>query len=96
MVKATVPDGDRYRATVPDTLDLAERGSIALKALSEALDLQRDYEMCFLVRYGVRPPYMYHDAMTYNLPARPDERGRSRAHEGSRPVLPVQHHHLVV
>ena len=52
--------GDRYEATVPDTLDLADRAELALNGLGGSLDPARGYEMYFTVRYRARPPYMLH------------------------------------
>ena len=52
--------GDRYEATVPDTLDLSDRAALALNALGGTLDPERDYQMYWEVRYRVRPPYMRH------------------------------------
>ena len=40
-----------YEATVPDTLDLAERARVAVNALIEALDL--DCSPAFCPRYGI-------------------------------------------
>ena len=36
------PKGERYPATVPDTLDLAERAALAVNALTGAADPKRD------------------------------------------------------
>ena len=45
-------DGERYEATVPDTLDLAERAEIALNGLCRTVDPEDDYMMYFHVNYN--------------------------------------------
>ncbi|MBM3240005.1 hypothetical protein FJZ31_27275 [Candidatus Poribacteria bacterium] len=57
---------ERYETYVPDTLDLADRASLAINALTGALDPERSYEIYFVVRFSANPPYMYHD--TTGLP----------------------------
>jgi len=52
--------GQRYRATVPDTLDLADRAAVAINGLGGTIDSDLGYYMYFLVRYCSRPPYMSH------------------------------------
>ena len=43
--------GTRYEATVPDTLDLADRAEVSLRVLTGALDPELNYELYFYVRY---------------------------------------------
>lgn len=61
-----VPPGITYEATVPDTLDLAERARVALRCLTGALDpVDRDgvqYEMYFHVFIAANPAWMRHEA----------------------------------
>ena len=52
--------GERYEATIPDTLDLADRAELALNGLGGSLDPEQGYDMYFQARYRVRPPYMLH------------------------------------
>lgn len=52
--------GRRYRASVPDTLDLAERAALAINSLGGVIDPASHYQMYFLVRYAVKTPYMQH------------------------------------
>ncbi len=59
-VSTEVP-GSRYEATVPDTLDLADRAKISLNCLTGALDPESDYEIYFYTRFRANPPFMYHD-----------------------------------
>ena len=59
-IKAVSVEGERYAATVPDTLDLAERAAIAINGLGGTLDPQSDYDHFFRVTYSSKPPYMYH------------------------------------
>lgn len=53
-------DGERYEATVPNTLDLAERAELALNGLGGTVDPEREYNMYFWIHYYARPPYMMH------------------------------------
>ena len=59
LSKPTI-EGERYRATIPDTLDLADRTELALNGLGGSLDPELDYEMYFWIRYAAQPAYMYH------------------------------------
>jgi len=52
--------GKRYQASIPDTLDLAERAALAINGLGGVIDPALHYQMYFLVRYAVRTPYMRH------------------------------------
>jgi len=61
---------ERYEAEVPDTLDLAERARIAINALTRQFDPELDYEICEVVRFNVRPPYMYHTVGDHLLQAK--------------------------
>ena len=53
-------EGERYQATIPDTLDLADRTELALNGLGGSLDPELDYELYFWIRYTAQPAYMYH------------------------------------
>lgn len=57
---AKIPQGIRYRDKVPDTLDLAERASFALNALTGLLDPDVKFEQYFEVVFTSNPPYMRH------------------------------------
>ncbi|MBI4585220.1 MAG: glycoside hydrolase family 127 protein [Planctomycetes bacterium] len=59
-VPAEVP-GTWYEATVPDTLDLAERAEIALNVLTGALDPNYNYEIFFHTTFKAQPPFMGHE-----------------------------------
>ena len=54
--------GERYQATVPDTLDLAERAAVALNGLGGMIDPSLGHHMFFAVKYCSNPPYMSHFA----------------------------------
>ncbi len=56
-----IPPGERYAATIPNTLDLAERARIALNGLAGSLDPEGIHEMYFIMGLGCRPPFMYKD-----------------------------------
>lgn len=55
-----VPEGNRYEAEVPDTLDLADRARRAINGLTRAVDPEHDYEHYFLTMYMKNPPEMWH------------------------------------
>lgn len=57
---AMVPEGKYYEATVPDTLDLAERARLALAGLLNFLDPSRSYELFQMGHFNTRPAYMSH------------------------------------
>ena len=50
--------GERYQAVVPDTLDLAERASIAINALAGRFSPDFDYENYEISVIYARPPFM--------------------------------------
>jgi hypothetical protein len=54
------PAGLSYEATVPDTLDLAERGRLAARGLTNFLDPDRLYEPYQIAFFNSDPPYMSH------------------------------------
>ena len=60
-----IPAGSSYDASVPDTLDLAERARLALRCLTGTLDpADRDgvqYEIYFHVTFAANPAWMGHD-----------------------------------
>ncbi|MBM4030798.1 MAG: hypothetical protein FJ291_03335 [Planctomycetes bacterium] len=53
-------DGTRYQATVPDTLDLAERAALAIRGLGGIMDPAMGYMPFWSIQYATRTPYMYH------------------------------------
>ena len=52
--------GESYEATVPDTLDIAERARFALNALNETTNPEADYEVYWIVAFRSNPPHMFH------------------------------------
>jgi len=52
--------GARYQATVPDTLDLAERGAMALRALTQLADPESRYEVYLCAHMDQKPAFMSH------------------------------------
>jgi hypothetical protein len=54
------PEGMYYRAEVPDTLDLAERGRLAVRGLINFADPDRSYEPYQIGRFNSQPAYMSH------------------------------------
>jgi hypothetical protein len=59
-IEVPLPQGRRYRDRVPDTLDLAEHGRLALNGVLGSLNPNLDYECAFLTFFDARPPYMLH------------------------------------
>jgi hypothetical protein len=59
-VKPPVYEGNYYETLVPATLDLAERASLAVNALTESLDPEYDYELYWIVDLLAPQPAMYH------------------------------------
>ena len=53
--------GSRYQAKVPDTLDLADRAALAVRALTVSTDPDTNAEMYCYIYFGAKPPMMYHD-----------------------------------
>ena len=53
--------GKRYPASVPDTLDLAERARFAVNGLTGPTNQDADYELYWALVLGNNPPYMYND-----------------------------------
>ena len=56
--EAAAPISSRYEAKVPDTLDLAARGSLALRSLTNAADPKFFYETCQGAHLDHKTPYM--------------------------------------
>jgi hypothetical protein len=55
---ALKPSGVRYRAVVPDTLDLAERARLAVHGLTSFLDERANYAPYGHTFYDANPPYL--------------------------------------
>jgi hypothetical protein len=55
-VRVVPPQGERYRVLAPDTLDLAERGKLAIDALTRLTEPEVDYEIYFWLDYNTDPP----------------------------------------
>ena len=53
-------EGERYADTVPDTLDLVERGELALHGMCNTVDPDNEALMFFEVHFCHRPPMMRH------------------------------------
>ncbi len=51
-------EGETYEATVPDTLDLAERARLAVNGLTEPTNPLADYEIYSIVYFRTNPPSM--------------------------------------
>ena len=58
-----LPDytGSRCEVMVPDTLDLQDRASLAVHALTEPTDPEADYEIYMQSSFIHHPPMMQHD-----------------------------------
>ena len=53
--------GARYRDSVPDTLDLAERAALAVHGLTAMTDAEYDAELYWMAYLSRKPPLMLHD-----------------------------------
>jgi hypothetical protein len=54
--------GKSYRATVPDTLDLAEMARLAVTGMAGVSDLSNNAEVYWRAEFGWQKPVMLHDA----------------------------------
>ena len=52
--------GKRYQATIPDTLDLAERAELAINGLGGTIDPNLDYLPFGIIHWTDRHPHMQH------------------------------------
>ena len=52
--------GERYEATVPDTLDLAERAALAVNGLTGPTNPDADYELYWWGHFRSNPPWIKH------------------------------------
>ncbi len=53
--------GTRYEATIPDTLDLAERAAQSVHVMTASTDPQANAEIYWRANFGWKPQCMYHD-----------------------------------
>ena len=58
-VRLPAYEGKRYQASLPDTLDLAERARLAVNGLTGPTNPEADYELYFSLVLGNNPPFMY-------------------------------------
>lgn len=54
------PEGDRYEAVVPDTLDLADHARLAINGIGGTLDPNMDFLPFGLVHWTSKTPHMQH------------------------------------
>jgi hypothetical protein len=59
-----LPDGERYHAQVPDTLDLADRMSLAINALTKAWNPKEKWAHSLDVDFSHRPEILYPSHVT--------------------------------
>lgn len=57
-VESLRPHGTSYEATVPNTLDLAERAKLSVHALTAFLNARQNYAPYGHAYFNVRVPYM--------------------------------------
>ena len=60
QVKLQAPSGDRYEATVPDTLDLAHRAELALRGIAGLTDSNNGYQQWHIINWASNPPNLIH------------------------------------
>jgi len=87
------PEGKRYEAMVPDTLDLAYRAELAINCLTGALDPERGYELYLGVHFANNPPFMHHEAsgLPTNNPKFAESLAMMRVMSGSQQNLDIEH-----
>jgi hypothetical protein len=56
--------GERYNASAPDTLDLADRMALIINALTNVWYPDERWAQCFLVDFSQRPPVLYPSHIT--------------------------------
>lgn len=78
-IRSQIPDvaipacnGAHYAERIRDTLDLAERGRLALNALTSISDPEADYEIYLHLSMFNNPPTMIHDFSDWCQPGRVD------------------------
>jgi hypothetical protein len=59
------PEGERYTAVVPGTLDLTRHADIGLNGLSGILDPKANYEFWWGISFAVCPPTLEYDARSF-------------------------------
>ena len=59
-IKLPAYKGQRYEATVPDTMDFAERAVLAVNGLTKPTDANADYELYWWAYFKNNPPWMKH------------------------------------
>jgi hypothetical protein len=65
---AAPPVGESYEATVPATLDLAERGALALNSLTQMLDRERGHGLYAGTVFGANPAYLFRGGDYLDVP----------------------------
>jgi hypothetical protein len=87
--------GDSYRAEVPDTLDLVERASLCINAITSLVNPQYDFAQYTYVDMRHDPPYMAMEAGITNLnPKWLEALPMLRIMSGSQQNLDVDHQML--
>jgi len=86
------PRGESYDVECPDTLDLADRASLAVNCLTGALNPDHGYELYFVARFCVDPPFMHHEAsgLPTNNPKFAESLPMMRLMSGSRQSVDVE------
>ena len=56
--------GERYQATVPDTLDLADRAALAIRGITNVADPDWHYFPYFNSYFNRQPPVLFHDILS--------------------------------
>ncbi len=81
---------------LPDTLDLADRGLLAQRALTGALDYENDYELYFIALFFRKPAVMYHEGtgLPTNNPKFAESQALVRLMSGSDYNLEIQRNML--
>lgn len=62
MVELPMPEGDRYEAVVPDTLDLADHARLAMNGIGGTLDPDMGFLPFHFVHWSSKTPHLQHCA----------------------------------
>lgn len=82
--------GERYETMVPDTLDIQERATLGINALTEMTDPDADHEIYGDSLFASNPPLMFHDECDHCQPKWEEAVVLCRLISGSRQNMHVE------
>ena len=90
-VVTTPPGGERYEALVPDTLDLAARGALALSCLTGMMEPDLGFATYEAAYYDASPPFMRTQCGAMDIGKTVEALPLARLMSGSTQGLDVEH-----